>query len=859
MVDALDNCPSLGNPDRLDNCPTIANPDQNDADGDGLGDPCDAPEPPPPPVACTAPTDGTAYDADLDGVDDTCDDDRDGDTIANATDNCPDEPNTDQADSEPTSSAGNACDNKLDGLWRGVVHHDIAGGDVSNGPPDVMRTNNLFSPAIVRTPTGRVLYVAQRDTARLHYGALTEAGEFTVISTKTIAGVKLRGIAALPNQQALLLLLQEVGNPVRRGIGRLALDQNGLPIGEMSLLQYPQTQADGSTQLKEMTFDTLAYDFTWSVNPLVMADATTGQMHAYVPHTGDLKGMLCFPMNAEGAVTGPTKPLPLNLSSTVAPKIGGIGGVDVSGEQGPERRLYFPSDYHDSLATLHLLRVNGCEILGPVVDVAKSASIWAPITAVITTDGAHLYMRAKNRVITHLALDPATGLRQDPSADAEVIAGSLEGLGRTSGHPLQAARFGDPLGMALDDTTTPMQLFVADSFNATVRRIDLAPDGNSATQVASLIGLNPLPSRIRDPEVSYAPRPAVTAPDAQGRHYIFLPEYTAHAVHYLQRDLQGRILRHGRLLGKLFEGSLAISQPFNAETIRFSNPNSIAVAPHPTDPTRMFLYVMEWGGANRIRSFPVHIAPDGALTVTGATLLGAGSNSNLGSIEKIALSVVADNGKQYLYVRDGTNIKYTAINPQTGEQVVPGPFVTMTESVISGATRGGLAFMALPPQTPTATTEWYMYFTTVSASNTVAMNKLWRIRLDPTTGGASGLPEHIAGSGQGSLADHATNAKQASLADALGITLLPDRSAIYVTTWNRKSIQRVALDSAGQATAVTTVAQWYYGGTSAIRHAPLPGTPSATQIGEALPLPLADGGLVLWFSDYLGHSLIEIQ
>ena len=66
IVDVLDNCPAIPNPDQsntdgaddggdacdadddnddwedeYDNCPTIANPDQEDADGDGIGDLCD--------------------------------------------------------------------------------------------------------------------------------------------------------------------------------------------------------------------------------------------------------------------------------------------------------------------------------------------------------------------------------------------------------------------------------------------------------------------------------------------------------------------------------------------------------------------------------------------------------------------------------------------------------------------------------------------------------------------------------------------------------------------------------------------------------------------------------------------------
>lgn len=152
-----DNCPDRLNPEQIDgdndnvgdacdNCPLIANENQADSDGNGVGDACQhvptplpTPSPTPPPASPTpppasptppptatptptatpaptgtpAPTE-TPIETPVVSAPPSDPNDSDGDTVPNASDNCPTIGNGDQADDDG-DGIGNACDPSSNG------------------------------------------------------------------------------------------------------------------------------------------------------------------------------------------------------------------------------------------------------------------------------------------------------------------------------------------------------------------------------------------------------------------------------------------------------------------------------------------------------------------------------------------------------------------------------------------------------------------------------------------------------------------------------------------------------------------------------------------------------------------------
>ncbi len=156
IADAVDNCPSVSNPDQV--LPTY----YADQDGDGFGDPNTTTQ------ACIAPdgfvSDSTdlcpnafsaeQLDTDGDGIGDACDPDQDNDGVANENDNCPLVANPFQVDTD-NDGIGNVCDESplgqrefwLEGECATLGANWVVGGFGSASNQRVTHVPNLNSPS----------------------------------------------------------------------------------------------------------------------------------------------------------------------------------------------------------------------------------------------------------------------------------------------------------------------------------------------------------------------------------------------------------------------------------------------------------------------------------------------------------------------------------------------------------------------------------------------------------------------------------------------------------------------------------------------------------------------------------------
>lgn len=181
--------------EKQDNCPDVPNAAQGDADGDGLGNECDADldgdSIPNATDNCLIAANADQADADGDGVGDACDGDRDGDGVT-VMDNCPAVGNTDQANVDG-DAFGDACDDDADadGLAQAQDRCPLVAG-AATGCPVVKRSVVLKRS---RTGlTGKVRSVAAVCQARQRVRVLSvrPGKDKTVARKRTSASGKFR-------------------------------------------------------------------------------------------------------------------------------------------------------------------------------------------------------------------------------------------------------------------------------------------------------------------------------------------------------------------------------------------------------------------------------------------------------------------------------------------------------------------------------------------------------------------------------------------------------------------------------------------------------------------------------------------
>jgi len=180
ILNNVDNCPTIANPDQADtfgtsdgdvceetdgdgiydiadNCPDQQNPAQADFDGDGAGDVCD-PDDDNDGVDdgadnCPFTANGDQSDIDGNGKGDACDD-IDADAVLDSNDNCPYFFNPSQADSD-RDGEGNACDPDIDPDGDGLISRvdncpHIANADQTDS--DGNGTGDVCQPLPVTVP-----------------------------------------------------------------------------------------------------------------------------------------------------------------------------------------------------------------------------------------------------------------------------------------------------------------------------------------------------------------------------------------------------------------------------------------------------------------------------------------------------------------------------------------------------------------------------------------------------------------------------------------------------------------------------------------------------------------------------------
>jgi hypothetical protein len=228
--------------DTVDNCPAIANANQANADGDSMGDACDAlTDSDGDTVAddtdnCPNAANMDQADVDSDGTGDVCDalTDSDGDTVADDTDNCPNAANMDQADVD-SDGTGDVCDSVDDRtpLGDGDNGNNDSGNENAGGPnmlcSEIMGSNGAPMSLIDKFEWSGNSYAHESGTGAVSVDGDASGGTFSSIGTVKVAAVIVKG--------GTVALVDQDGNDSFSNAG---LTNKGGQTADISNIQFCQ-------------------------------------------------------------------------------------------------------------------------------------------------------------------------------------------------------------------------------------------------------------------------------------------------------------------------------------------------------------------------------------------------------------------------------------------------------------------------------------------------------------------------------------------------------------------------------------------------------------------------------------------
>lgn len=840
-------------PNEEDNCPMVANAGQEDGNNDDLGDACD-------PERdwdkdgilneadnCPNNSNVTQVDQDMDKVGDPCDDDVDGDGIPNERDNCQYVYNPDQIDKN-FSPGGDECDAEGgDGIVTSPVRSPITGGFLL-GVSEEARIRAPSSLALIKAGSKKLLFIGDYGNTQLWRATLNDDGTVEAVDFNTYIPY-ITGMVATPDQKNIYMLAHSsyseknaAGKTITYStVAKVELDGAGNFLRTM----IPATDGKGN----HIKYDQNYYYVYYNFNPAISPDGK----FLYIPvgGTNNQKPKIdCLDIGSGAAVT-------TLLEVPFVPY--GVAYVDGAVGSVTEGRLYIAEN-----TKIHLLKVNGCSVVGPspvsVIEGVKPAG-----GLVASPDGKSLYFAASTvdqiqTVIMAVQLNEAGGAASAPV----VIAGGKKDI--WSG-------LITPRGMALDPETN--RIYVADWDASTVKMIQ--PNGLSVSRITNLVGLADLDDSQKKImgngfEKSFIRPYGITAgpEEKDGTIDVFVSNNVSNTITLVKYDVKSGtpvagsgILRVGvPFMSGYGYSPWRLSGPYGLAYYKYKSPN--------TETERKLLYVADYS-SHSIMCFRLDLPYEkGVTTVALGTYLTKAKQivekDVVTSItvnaqnNKVRLPIdvtVSDDGRHvywsnyynviedYLPTVDG-NLSHVEVEPETCRPITDP--MNIIEAYKAGSRPTGIKFHKIGEK-------WFAYWTSVGGND----YQLKRIALDPATGmpPSGAVTEVIAGTGASGIGAGGDPLKQAQFGQPWSMTFTPDNKFIYVLDNLNRRVVEIELKADGTAKYVTNIVGDRYKTSSLVDG--IGGQASFANPVGIVALPVGKDGVGLWVTDFIANAIRQVR